>query len=56
MLLVNLLVVNKIQSKKLNMQNFESSEYSASHNENLNQQVNTHIDIENIQLAEDNYK
>lgn len=46
------LLVNKIPTKKVKMQNFESSEYSVNHNKNQNQQVNAHIDIENIQLAE----
>lgn len=34
------------------MQDFESKEYRVYHNKNLNQEINTRIDIENIQLAE----
>ncbi len=34
------------------MQDFESKEYRVYHNKNMNQEINTCIDIENIQLAE----
>ncbi|MDP1603134.1 MAG: hypothetical protein Q8M03_07705 [Legionella sp.] len=34
------------------MQDFESKEYRVYQNKNMNQEINTRIDIENIQLAE----
>lgn len=34
------------------MQDFESKEYRVYHNRNINQEINSNIDFNNIQLAE----